>query len=58
MLTIRPSIAVRVPEGYWDAFFTTYTAFTTTDEVFQSLVRRFCDAEGSHPRDSTYLRIK
>jgi son of sevenless-like protein len=43
---------------YRDAFFTTYIAFTTADDVFQSLVRRFHDAEAGTGQHLTLLRIK
>jgi len=52
---ILPS--VREPEEYKDAFLTTHTAFTTTNEVFESLVRRFCDTETSHPQHRTHIHI-
>jgi len=57
-LTDQPSLVVTNPEEYRDVFFTTYTAFTTTDEVFQSLVRRFRDAETAHAQYYAYLPIR
>jgi len=43
---------------YWDIFFTTYSGFTTADDVFQTLVRLFEDAESSPAEHRTFLRIK
>ena len=43
---------------YWDTFFTTYIGFSTADDVFQSLVRLFQDAEPSPVEHRTFLRIK
>ena len=55
----RPSLSdVRKAKEYRDVFFTTYIAFTTADDVFQSLVRRFHDAEANTGQHHTLLRIK
>lgn len=43
---------------YRDTFFTTYAAFTTADDVFQCLVRRFHYADVSPGQRRTLLRIK
>ena len=45
-------------EDYRDTFFTTYTGFTTTGAVFQSLVRRFHEAETSPTQHRVNLRTK
>jgi hypothetical protein len=43
-MTFGSHLAPRKPEEYRNTFFTTYTAFTTTDVVLRSLIRRFDDA--------------
>jgi len=44
----------RKARDFMNTFFTTYTAFTTADEVFQRLFRRF---QGSTVEYRVYLRI-
>lgn len=51
-------LAAGDPKECQEAFFTTYTAFTTSDEVYQSLVHRFRDAEKKHSEHNVHLRIK
>jgi hypothetical protein len=50
--------AVGKDPEYKDTFFTTYTAFTTADDVFQCLFHRFHVAEASPGQHRTLLRIK
>ena len=52
----KPTLVFGNPQEYRDTFFTTFPAFTTADEVFQSLVHRFHDAEASYPHHHASLR--
>jgi hypothetical protein len=57
-MTFGSHSASRKAEEYQNTFFTTYTAFTTTDEVFRSLVRRFRDAGANLSQGNVQLRIE
>ena len=57
MLTICSALAAKETNESWDIFFTTYTAFTTADDVLEILIHRFDDEDASGQRRA-HIRVK